>query len=65
MLPLIVGTGQNLRKKSHRIGRMVDSDLGNEWEGERNFKEFFFWGGGDHRGQSEVANRFYRGTKEY
>lgn len=43
---------------------MVDSDLGNEWEGERNFKEFFF-GGGDHRGQSEVAKRFYRGTKEY
>ena len=44
---------------------MVDSDLGNEWKGERNFKEFFFGGGGDHRGQSEVAKRFYRGTKEY
>lgn len=34
---------------------MVDSDLGNEWEGERNFKEVFFWGGGEITGGNQKS----------
>lgn len=42
---------------------MVDSDLGNEWEGERNFKEFFFWGGEITGGNQKSQKDFIGGLK--